>query len=71
MKYGRENRIQRAIERQKIRNKKSNEEQIATLDKRLGIGVGAVKERAKLNNIDKNPVAVSKNKKPKKQKIEK
>ncbi len=38
----------RAIERQDFRAKLSPAEQIAELDKRLGVGVGAVKERARL-----------------------
>ena len=36
-------------ERIEERSKRSNEEQIALLDARLGVGVGAVKERARLN----------------------
>jgi hypothetical protein len=37
-----------AIERQEARDALSNEQQIAVLDRRLGKGEGAVKERARL-----------------------
>jgi hypothetical protein len=37
-----------AIERQAHRDTLSNEQQIAALDNRLGAGVGATKERARL-----------------------
>ncbi|QBZ72743.1 hypothetical protein SEA_GODONK_133 [Gordonia phage GodonK] len=35
---------------QKKRAERTNEEQIAVLDERLGTGQGAVKERARLNS---------------------
>lgn len=47
-KYGKESRIQRAQERQKDRDKRSNKDQLAVLDKRLGEGLGAKKERERL-----------------------
>ena len=37
-----------AIERQEARDEMTNEQQIAVLDRRLGKGEGAVKERARL-----------------------
>lgn len=49
-KYGKETRIQRANERQKAREKRSNKDQLLVLDKRLGEGVGAKKERFRLTN---------------------
>ena len=41
-----------AIERQTARDELSNEQQVAVLDRRLGKGEGAVKERAKLAKED-------------------
>lgn len=38
----------RAAERQAARDARSPEEQIALLDSRFGVGLGAVKERARL-----------------------
>lgn len=38
-----------ALERQAVRDSLSSSEQIARLDKLLGVGVGAVKERARLS----------------------
>lgn len=49
-KYGKESRIQRALERQNSREKRSNKDQLAILDKRLGVGIGAKKERERLAN---------------------
>lgn len=40
-----------AITRQSERDQRSAEEQIAILDRRLGPGVGAERERARLNAI--------------------
>jgi len=37
-----------AIVRQEVRDSRSASEQLASLDKRLGVGVGAKKERARL-----------------------
>jgi hypothetical protein len=44
----RETRRIEAEERQEERNKRSNAQQLARLDKKLGEGKGAVKERLKL-----------------------
>ena len=43
-----EERQEQATERQAFRDKLTNEDQIRVLDRRLGAGVGAVKERARL-----------------------
>lgn len=46
----------RARDRQIVRDALTPKQQIATLDRRLGVGVGAVKERARLTalmNADK------------------
>ncbi len=37
-----------AITRQKLRNDRSNQQQLTILDQRLGTGLGAYKERMKL-----------------------
>jgi hypothetical protein len=43
-----------AKERQALRDKRTPQDQIAVLDAKLGVGVGAVKERARLQKeIDK------------------
>jgi len=39
-----------AIERQEDRDSRDAKAQIAVLDARLGVGIGAVKERTKLQN---------------------
>jgi len=69
-KYGRENRIQNAQERQKSREKRSNAQQIELLDKRLGVGVGALKERAKLAGQKSEKDTKPKKQKKKTEKIE-
>lgn len=38
----------KAAQRQADRSRRSEEEQLALLDKRLGVGVGAAKERKRL-----------------------
>ena len=43
-------RNERAEVRTKLAEKRTPAEQVARLDLRLGVGVGAVKERAKLSN---------------------
>lgn len=45
---GYQNRCDRADENEDERAKRSAAQQIAELDRRLGVGVGAVRERAKL-----------------------
>lgn len=40
-----------AFERQKIRNSRTAIKQIAILDERLGVELGAVKERSRLNKM--------------------
>lgn len=71
-KYGKESRIQRAKERQKARDKRSNKEQILILDQRLGEGVGAKKEREKLTQIKvaKTEVGIKKTRKKKEKVID-
>ena len=49
IKKTRENKRREAKEVGEVRGKRSSKEQIAILDKRLGKGVGAKKERARLN----------------------
>lgn len=44
-----------AEERAKERSKRSHKEQLAILDSRLGKGVGATKERLRLNALMENP----------------
>tara|TARA_Y100000034_G_scaffold87658_1_gene105118 strand:- start:181 stop:384 length:204 start_codon:yes stop_codon:yes gene_type:complete len=41
---------QEAIERQKIRNKRSPQKQLDILNKKLGKNIGAIKERNRLSN---------------------
>jgi len=41
-----------AIARQEERNKKTKEQQIAELDMMFGVGLGAAKERARLNKTE-------------------
>lgn len=45
-----------AAERQATREKLSPSQQLAVLDTRLGVGVGAVKERARLQRLINTPV---------------
>lgn len=53
--HGVEARERKADEREKIRDARSPKEQLAVLDKRLGSGKGARKERARLQAlIDKS-----------------
>ena len=40
-----------ALERQKIRNTRTAIKQLAILDERLGVGIGANKERNRLNKM--------------------
>lgn len=47
----REERVKAAQERQEAREKLTAREQLRELDKRLGKGVGAQKERARLNAL--------------------
>jgi hypothetical protein len=49
--YKRETRQTSADERQHHRDNLTNEDQIDILDKRLGKGIGAKKERLRLNNV--------------------
>ena len=60
MKAGRRRneRKEQAITRQENRTKLANAEQLAVLDKRLGVGVGAVKERMRLSGEKQEKVAV-------------
>ena len=58
-----------AIERQTARDSLSNSEQIARLDKILGKGKGAVKERARLSKQDPTPKKSTKEKKAAKPKV--
>lgn len=48
MKVSLSNRRARAAERTKLSNGRTPEQQLAELDKRLGKGVGATRERARL-----------------------
>jgi hypothetical protein len=48
VKTKKRDRIVRANERRVVREKRTAAEQIAHLDKILGVGVGAVRERARL-----------------------
>jgi len=51
----REERKRNAEARQRQRDELSPEEQLAALDKRLGVGVGAARERARLQALlDRN-----------------
>ena len=43
-----------ALERQKIRDKKNSIQQLVILDKRLGTGIGANKERTRLTKMIDN-----------------
>lgn len=47
-KYNPDRRFERAGERQEARDARTSEEQLRRLDERLGVGVGAKKERAYL-----------------------
>ena len=58
-----------AIERQAVRDSLSNSEQIARLDKILGKGKGAVKERARLSKQEAAPKKATKEKKPSKPRV--
>ena len=58
-----------AIERQAARDSLSNSEQIARLDKILGKGKGAVKERARLSKQDPVPKKPAREKKASKPKV--
>lgn len=46
--YGLEGRMENVARNQEARAERTPQQQLATLDKRLGDGLGAVKERAKL-----------------------
>ena len=62
---------QEAMQRQALRDKKSASDQINVLDSIFGKGLGAIKERAKLNNIinkKSEPAKETENDKPKKKK---
>jgi len=47
-KYPRDLRQEEALKRQEERNKRSSEGQLELLDERLGIDIGAIKERTRL-----------------------
>lgn len=47
----REERVQRAQEREALRKSLTPDQQLAILDQRLGKDVGAVRERARLTNL--------------------
>ena len=49
MKHRRRIRHEEALERQAVRDTRSNKEQLQVLDRRLGQDIGAVKERARLS----------------------
>jgi hypothetical protein len=55
MKTKKRDRIVRANKRRVWRETRTNAEQIAHLDQLLGVGVGAVKERARLTSPVKKP----------------
>lgn len=46
--YGLESRMENVVRNQEARAERSPQQQLATLDKRLGVGTGAAKERARL-----------------------
>ena len=58
-----------ALERHEARSARSNSEQIAHLDRILGKGKGAVKERARLAKQEAAPKKSTKEKKPSKPKV--
>lgn len=61
-----------AEERAEQRSKRSHKDQLAVLDSRLGKGVGATKERARLNALIENPSKSSESEeKPKKKRSKK
>ena len=65
-KARRSERVLLAQERLSERTKRSPEEQIAILNRRLGVDAGALKERARLQHLIQNPEKkISKNKKNK------
>jgi len=47
-KWRREQRTEEAVQRQEVRVQRTHKQQLARLDEILGDGVGAVKERARL-----------------------
>jgi hypothetical protein len=60
--------IKEAENRQSERSKRSNKDQLAVLDSRLGKDVGASKERLRLKSLIENPPASDKEKPKKKKK---
>ena len=61
-------RREEASSRDEIRNSRSPQDQLKVLDTKLGNGLGAVKERKKLNELIKNSNEKTKVKKTKKAK---
>ncbi len=60
MKVSLSGRRTRATERQTLANGRTPEQQLAELDLRLGVGVGAKKERARLATLIAKPKTKSK-----------
>lgn len=49
--YKNRDKAEEALERQKIRNNRKAVDQLKELDRRLGTGIGATKERSRLNKM--------------------
>ena len=49
--YKNRNKAEESLERQKIRDSRRAVEQLKELDRRLGVGIGANKERNRLNRF--------------------